>query len=67
VSGVARGAAKFLLGKRMHSIEGVQVNEGGSLDIKMPVVSQAHVSKKMPRRSRRFGRVLKGEGSPSKQ
>jgi hypothetical protein len=66
-SGVARGAAKFLLGKGMHSIEGVQVNEGESLDNKMPVVSRAHVSKKMPRRSRRFGRVLKGEGSRSKQ
>ncbi len=38
--GVAGGAAKFLLGKRMHSIEGVQVNKGESLDNKMLVVSR---------------------------
>ncbi len=56
-SGVAGGTAKFLLGKEMRSIEGVQVNEGESLDDKMPVVSRGHVGKKMPRRSRRFGRV----------
>ncbi len=65
--GVARGAAKFLLGKGMRLIEGVQVNEGKSLDNKMPVVSRAHVGKKMPRRSRCFVQVLKGEGSRSKQ
>jgi hypothetical protein len=65
-SGVAGGAAEFLLGEGMRLIEGVQVNEGESLDDKMPVVSQAHVGKKMPRRSRRFVRVLKGEGSRSK-
>jgi hypothetical protein len=65
--GVARGAAEFLLGKGMHSIEGVQVNKGESLDNKMPVVSQAHIIKKMPRRSRCIGQVLKGEGSCSKQ
>jgi hypothetical protein len=64
---VAGGAAEFLLGEGMHSIEGVQVNEGKSLDNKMPVVSQVHIGKKMPRRSRRFGQVLKGEGSCSKQ
>jgi hypothetical protein len=50
--GVARGAAKFLLDKGMCLIEGVQANEGKSLDNKMPVVSQTHVGKKMPRRSR---------------
>ncbi len=66
-SGVAVGAAKFLLGKGMRLIKGVQVNKGKSLDNKMPVVSQAHVGKKMPRRSRRFGQVLKGENSRSKQ
>jgi hypothetical protein len=64
-SGVAGGAAEFLLGEKMRSIKGVQVNEGESLDNKMPVVSRAHVGKKMPRRSRRFGQVLKGEGSRS--
>ncbi len=65
-SGVAGGAAKFLLGEGMRSIKGVQVNEGESLDVKMPVVSRAHVGKKMPRWSRCFGQVLKGEGSHSK-
>jgi hypothetical protein len=65
--GVAGGAAEFLLGKGMCSIKGVQVNEGESLDNKMPVVSRAHVGKKTPRRSRSFGQVLKGEGSHSKQ
>ncbi len=45
----------------------VEVNEGESLDDKMPVVSRAHVSKKMPGRSRCFGRVLKEEGSRSKR
>jgi hypothetical protein len=44
----ARGAAEFLLGKGMHSIEGVQVNKGESLDNKMPVVSQAHVGRRCP-------------------
>jgi hypothetical protein len=66
-SGVAGGAAKFLLGKGMHLIEGVRANKGESLDNKMPVVSRAHVGKKMPRRSRHFGQVLKGECSRSKQ
>jgi hypothetical protein len=61
------GAAEFLLGEGMRSIEGVQVSEGESLDNKMPVVSRAHVGKKMPRRSRRLGRVLEGEGSHSKR
>ncbi len=63
---MAGGTAKFLLGEGMRLIKGVQVNEGESLDNKMPVVSQAHIGKKMPRRSRCFGQVLKGEGSHSK-
>ncbi len=67
MSGVAGGTAKFLLGKGMRLIEGVQVNEGKSLDDKMPVVSRAHVGKKMHRRSRRYGQVLKGEGSHGKR
>jgi hypothetical protein len=66
-SGVAGGAANFLLGEGKRLIEGVQVNKGESLDNKTPVVSQAHVGKKMPRWSRRFGQVLKGDGSHSKR